>query len=699
MTRYTSKIQNDLIAQLAQQELLDLDFSLYTAPELLPIMRSNELGFNYVTVLSNDRLVTAGRKVLAVWDISSRECLKTLIGHTKWINGVATLPNGHVVSASADETLKVWDVTSGECLNTLIGHTDHVSSVATLSDGKIVSASADKTLKVWEVTSGKCIKTLRGHTKEVRYVAQLPDGRVLSTSWDNTLKLWDIQSWKCQKTLRGNDDFNFVKVVQLPDGQLVSCTDSGMLKVWDIATGKCKKRLHGHTAIVNGLVVLPNGQLVSGSEDNTLKIWDIAAGVCLKTLKVGVGCVMDMAILPNGKIMSVSGDTLTICRLMPSCLSYTEIAPVLTAIMPSSRLKRLSCRQVDLSQEGYNHILRLIETLEFLEEVDVSDTNLTLSQLNTLQQAVRNKFYKGQRIVLKGLGEMNKEEAFSLESPPSKKLAISDRLTTEIQNIFSVFNNNNASPILSQNELSNKKKMAEGSLLSSDVKVRLSFTQHTKAQPKTLPEPGNKTRNTSQVERIILENEDLAKLAKKQAEKEKDFKNLGDAGESHVYFYLKDLLTNQMGITPSDLPQETPGSRFAKGKIIVDLKWFNKDRKNNVLITESPIDLVIAVNGIDKYFIEVKSTDSPTNPFFYLTSNEWQYMRVYGEKSILVRVYEARTNKPRFELFKNPYGMIFDDFIKFGTGGRFQLAITADANIAPYTLENYEDLEIGCKIQ
>ena len=69
------------------------------------------------------------------------------------------------VSASWDDTLKVWDVASGQALRTLAGHTSWVNAVALTPDGRLaVSASEDYTLKVWDVASGQELRTLAGHT-------------------------------------------------------------------------------------------------------------------------------------------------------------------------------------------------------------------------------------------------------------------------------------------------------------------------------------------------------------------------------------------------------------------------------------------------------------------------------------------------------------------------------------------------------
>ena len=57
---------------------------------------------------------------------------------------MAVTPDGRrAVSASEDRTLRLWDLESGQTLRTLEGHTDWVNAVAVTPDGRrAVSASA-----------------------------------------------------------------------------------------------------------------------------------------------------------------------------------------------------------------------------------------------------------------------------------------------------------------------------------------------------------------------------------------------------------------------------------------------------------------------------------------------------------------------------------------------------------------------------
>ncbi len=204
--------------------------------------------------------------------------LRTLTGHTGWVNGCALSPDGSwIVSASGDQTLKVWDTASGECLRTLAGHTNWVFGCAVSPDGTwIVSAGGDRTLKVWDATSGTCLRTLHGHGSWVNGCAVSPDGTwIVSASGDRYLKVWDAASGDCLHTLDGHLNSATWCAVSADGTWILSASRDRDLKVWDAASGDCLRTLSDHTDRIEGCAISPDGRrVVSASWDKTVKVWD-----------------------------------------------------------------------------------------------------------------------------------------------------------------------------------------------------------------------------------------------------------------------------------------------------------------------------------------------------------------------------------------------------------------------------------------
>ena len=76
----------------------------------------------------------------------------TIDRHAWGIESVAFSPDGKILATGAwDDTVDVWDATTGELLKTLVGHATSVESVVFSSDGTMLaSGSWDGTVLLWE---------------------------------------------------------------------------------------------------------------------------------------------------------------------------------------------------------------------------------------------------------------------------------------------------------------------------------------------------------------------------------------------------------------------------------------------------------------------------------------------------------------------------------------------------------------------
>ena len=238
--------------------------------------------------------------------------LRTLKGHTGWVNAVAVTEDGkRAISGSDDNTLQVWDLTTGKELFTLKGHSSSVYAVAVTEDGKrAISGSDDKTLKVWDLTTGKEQFTLNGHSSSVKAVAVTADGkRAISGSWDKTLKVWDLTTRNELFTLNGYTSLVKAVAVTADGKRAISASDDKTLKVWDLTTGNELFTLNGHTSLVKAVAVTADGKrAISASNDNTLNVWDLATGNVIASF-TGESLIACCAIAPDGVTMGAGDES------------------------------------------------------------------------------------------------------------------------------------------------------------------------------------------------------------------------------------------------------------------------------------------------------------------------------------------------------------------------------------------------------
>jgi hypothetical protein len=254
---------------------------------------------SFLTVLEAIRFGEVNKTCNRIGNVRSRcahaasvfkELMKELVleGHTNFINSIAVMPDGRIVSGSSDRTIRVWNpaIAAGQPGHVVVlaGHTDFITGIAVMPDGRIVSGSWDCTIRVWNpaIAAGQPghVVFLEGHTDGVDCIAVMPDGRIVSGSWDCTVRVWD---------------------------PAIAAGQPGHVVV-----------LEGHTGRVSCIAVMPDGRIVSGSSDRairvrTIRVWNpaIAADQPRHMIVLQVyydASVSSIAVLPNGCIAAGLND-------------------------------------------------------------------------------------------------------------------------------------------------------------------------------------------------------------------------------------------------------------------------------------------------------------------------------------------------------------------------------------------------------
>ena len=184
------------------------DFKVYTIDLAEEKPQPQELGAHesYVTgmALAGKHLVSGSYdQKLIWWNAESREQVRTVETHARWIRQVRSSPDGSLVASIADDmSCRLWDAESGQMVRELSGHeaqTPHhypsmLYALTFSADGKLL-ATGDKVGRVciWNVADGQRLATLeapgmytwdpraRRHSiGGIRSLAFSPDGKLLA---------------------------------------------------------------------------------------------------------------------------------------------------------------------------------------------------------------------------------------------------------------------------------------------------------------------------------------------------------------------------------------------------------------------------------------------------------------------------------------------------------------------------------------
>jgi len=110
--------------------------------------------------------------------------LREIVAHDPWTNRIICRPeHGVWITAGEDGTVKLWDLSTLEPVKTLVGHTGGVLSVDLSADGNLlVTASDDGSVRVWDRWTGEERCTL-WWLDEGCWAAVAPSGRFDASSF------------------------------------------------------------------------------------------------------------------------------------------------------------------------------------------------------------------------------------------------------------------------------------------------------------------------------------------------------------------------------------------------------------------------------------------------------------------------------------------------------------------------------------
>ncbi|MEG4803753.1 HNH endonuclease [Microcoleus sp. ARI1-B5] len=201
----------------------------------------------------DDKTLASGSldKTVKLWNLERRNLICTLAKRKDPIHSVAFSPDGKLLASGGENkyktatgqktTIYLWDIDSKELIRTFLGHDLRVNTLAFSPDGKtLASGSNDATVKLWDISLGEQLYVLEGHYSNISTVAFTPDGSSLISSGGGGVKIWNVQTGELQQAFA--EESEYVKCFAVdPTGQILAFEVYNGIEIWNL---KNSEKLH-----------------------------------------------------------------------------------------------------------------------------------------------------------------------------------------------------------------------------------------------------------------------------------------------------------------------------------------------------------------------------------------------------------------------------------------------------------------------
>ncbi|GJN26573.1 hypothetical protein PR202_gb14514 [Eleusine coracana subsp. coracana] len=190
-------------------------------------------------------------------------------GDSEAITALALSPDSrHLFAAGHSRLVRVWDIASRACIRSWKGHDGPIMAMACHASGgllatagadkKLFSGSEDGTVRVWNLESKKCVAVLKEHFSTITSLALSEDGQtLLSAGRDKVVNVWDMRKYSSKKTIptyemieavsfigSGNEFLTCLGVEpaninEKTDGYFLTVGERGVIRIWNLESAVC----------------------------------------------------------------------------------------------------------------------------------------------------------------------------------------------------------------------------------------------------------------------------------------------------------------------------------------------------------------------------------------------------------------------------------------------------------------------------
>ena len=128
---------------------------------------------------------------IGVWSVGKAEAVASLVTDDQAV--FCLLSNERIVTAGRDGVVRVWTFAGHEDL-ALFGHVGRVTGLGVSPDGRtLVSGGISGEVKFWDLRTGRELLSMRRHSTPVTRIVFAANGKLLVTGGDGQVAVWDAR--------------------------------------------------------------------------------------------------------------------------------------------------------------------------------------------------------------------------------------------------------------------------------------------------------------------------------------------------------------------------------------------------------------------------------------------------------------------------------------------------------------------------